>query len=189
MGNAVALKEWASAIKALEAGKQIFIMRKGGIIEETRDFQVQSHDFLLYPTYEHQRRELLKEAYRGVIDETLANWSAEDTHVTITSYARLIEDIEIMEQERLNQLFPFHIWTENFTEERLKWKRKNPLHIMLLRVYRLKQPITIPIEQAYMGCKSWIQLGNEAPGDDGLEPVLNDEQFAAQLAEIKRVLT
>ena len=66
MGNAKALKEWASAVKALEAGSQIFIMRKGGIIEETRDFQVVSNDFYLYPTYEHQRRELLKAPYQRV---------------------------------------------------------------------------------------------------------------------------
>ena len=57
----IALKEWAAAIKALENGTQIFIMRKGGIIEETRDFRVQSEAFYLYPTYEHQRKELLKE--------------------------------------------------------------------------------------------------------------------------------
>ena len=71
-GKAKALKEWASAVKALENGSQIFIMRKGGIVEETRDFQVESNDFFLYPTYEHQRKELLKEQYRGVIDETLS---------------------------------------------------------------------------------------------------------------------
>ena len=71
MGKPKALKEWASAVKALEDGTQIFIMRKGGIVEETRDFQVESTDFFLYPTYEHQRKELLKEDYRGVIDETL----------------------------------------------------------------------------------------------------------------------
>ena len=64
-------------------------------------------------------------------------WSAEDTQVTISSFARMVEDIEVSDQEQLNKLYPFHIWTENFTEERLKWKRKNPLHIMLLRVYTL----------------------------------------------------
>lgn len=34
-----ALKEWASAIKALETGRQIMVMRKGGIVEETRHFE------------------------------------------------------------------------------------------------------------------------------------------------------
>ncbi|BFT70257.1 DUF1802 family protein [Paenibacillus sp. P36] len=184
-----ALKEWASAIKALEDGTQIFIMRKGGIVEETRDFQVESNDFFLYPTYEHQRKELLKENYRNVIDETLALWSAQDDQVTIRSYARMIEDIEISDGELLNKLYPYHIWTENFTEERLKWKRKNPLHLMLLRVYKLAEPLHIPIEEAYIGCKSWIALGAETPPESSLVPVLSDEDFAAQVAEIKQTLS
>lgn len=188
MGHGKALKEWASAVRALEAGSQIFIMRKGGIVEETRDFQVESNDFFLYPTYEHQRKSLLKEEYREVIDETVIDWRAEDTHVTISSFARMVEDIEVSDQEKLNQLFPFHIWTENFTEERLKWKRKNPLHIMILRVYTLNQPIQIEIEQAYIGCKSWIQLGVRVPNDSEMTPVLKEEEFTAQVAEIKRTL-
>lgn len=188
MGKPKALKEWASAVKALEDGTQIFIMRKGGIVEETKDFQVESGDFFLYPTYEHQRKELLKEDYRGVIDESLLGWNAEDTHVTISSFARMVEDIEISDQDQLNKLYPFHIWTENFTEERLKWKRKNPLHVMLLRVYKLVQPLLIPIEPAYIGCKSWIELGAEDLVTASLVPVLSDEEFAAQIAEIKRTL-
>ncbi|OPH46860.1 hypothetical protein BC351_13065 [Paenibacillus ferrarius] len=188
MGKPKALKEWASAVEALETGKQIFIMRKGGIAEETRDFQVESNDFFLYPTYEHQRKELLKEAYRGVIDETLVGWSAEDTHIRLTAFARMIEDIEVSDQEQLNKLLPFHIWTENFTDERLKWKRKNPLHIMLLRVYQLEQPLLIPIEQAYIGCKSWIELQADFPSDASMVPVIGDEEFARQAAEIKQAL-
>ncbi|WNR43401.1 DUF1802 family protein [Paenibacillus roseipurpureus] len=188
MGNAKALKEWASAVKALEAGSQIFIMRKGGIIEETRDFQVVSDDFFLYPTYEHQRKALLKEPFSGLIDETLEGWSAEDTHVTIRSFARVVEDIEVSDQEQLNHLFPFHIWTENFTEERLKWKRKNPLHIMILRVYTLHEPIQIPIEQAYIGCKSWIELGIPVPEESAMAAVLNEDEFTERIAEIKRTL-
>lgn len=184
-----ALKEWASAIKALEDGTQIFIMRKGGIVEETRDFQVESGDFYLYPTYEHQRKELLKENYRSVIDDTLVGWSVQDEKVQITSYARMVEDIEISDQELLNKLYPYHIWTENFTEERLKWKRKNPLHIMLLRVYKLAEPVHISIEQAYIGCKSWIGLDAETPTEASLIPVLSDETFAARVAEIKRTLS
>ncbi|MDR6879208.1 DUF1802 family protein [Bacillus sp. 3255] len=184
-----ALKEWASAIRALEEGTQIFIMRKGGIVEETRDFHVVSGDFYLYPTYEHQRKELLKEDYRGVIDDTLIGWSPQDEQVRITSYARMVEDIEISDQEQLNKLYPYHIWTENFTEERLKWKRKNPLHIMILRVYKLAQPLHIPIEQAYIGCKSWIGLGAETPPESSLIPVLSDEEFTVKVEEMKRILS
>jgi hypothetical protein len=184
----IALKEWASAVKALADGSQIFIMRKGGIVEETRDFQVESDAFFLYPTYEHQRKELLKEEYRGFIDDSLSGWNPENPNVTISIYAKLVEDIETSDQEQLNKLYPFHIWTETFTEERLKWKRKNPLHIMLLRVYLLDSPLDIGIEQAYLGCKSWIQIQADALTSRKMKPVLNDEEFAAKVAEVKQSL-
>ena len=50
-----ALKEWAVAIKALEAGKTIMLLRKGGIHERGGCFHVPQREVLLYPTYEHQQ--------------------------------------------------------------------------------------------------------------------------------------
>ncbi|MCD1258823.1 DUF1802 family protein [Paenibacillus athensensis] len=183
----IALKEWAAAIRALESGAQMFIMRKGGIIEETRDFQVQAEAFYLYPTYEHQRRELLKEAYRPVIDQTLEGWTLDAATAAITCYAELVEDILIEDQERLGRLFPYHIWTENFAEERLRWKRKNPLHVLLLRVYKLDEPQEVPIDPAYLGCKSWIEL-TQPLGATDMKPVLSDAEFAERVAAIRAAL-
>ena len=59
---------------------------------------------------------------------------------------------------------------------------------MLLRVYTLVQPLQIPIEQAYIGCKSWIQLEIAVPEDAAMTPVLDEEAFNAQVAEMKRTL-
>ena len=56
----VALKEWAVTVDALAQGTQILLLRKGGIHEEGKDFRVIHPEFLLYPTYEHQREDLLK---------------------------------------------------------------------------------------------------------------------------------
>ncbi len=44
--QAVGLKEWAVAVEALRTGRQLLIMRKGGIREETKDFQVESESFI-----------------------------------------------------------------------------------------------------------------------------------------------
>jgi len=183
----IALKEWASAISALQEGKQILIMRKGGIVEETRDFQLKSRSFYLYPTYEHQRKELLKEENAGLVDETLAGWSPEDTSVKLTAYAEAVEDIEIVDQEQLNLLRGLHIWTDHFAEERLKWKRKNPLHVVILRVYKLQQPLTVSILPEYVGCKSWLRI-EEGSGTFEASPVLSDEQFVAARRRIHEAL-
>jgi hypothetical protein len=183
----IALKEWAVAVKALEEAKQIFILRKGGIREETRDFQIESNDFYLYPTYEHQKKELLKEPYVSSLADTLKKWNPDSQNVTLTSYAELVEDLEISELDKLNRLAPFHIWTDSFIDERLKWKRKSPLHLMLLRVYKLAVPRVIEVESSYLGCKSWIELQGDWSNQD-MTPVVNDDEFASKIAEIKKIL-
>ena len=63
MGNTnTALKEWAVITQALDRGDQLLILRKGGIKEQKKQFVLEKEDFLLYPTYEHQRQDLLKDS-------------------------------------------------------------------------------------------------------------------------------
>jgi hypothetical protein len=183
----IALKEWAVVVKALEEGKQILLMRKGGIAEETRDFQIRSEAFLLYPTYEHQKKELLKPAYAKDMEETLEGWSPSDTQVEISCYAELVQDIEVTDMEQLMKLDSFHIWTDRFAEERLKWKKSKPLHVLLVRVYRFDQAFSLPIEEGYLGCKSWIGL-QEQWDKRSKTPVLSDEDYQRQVAAIQLAL-
>lgn len=172
----VALKEWAVSVKALEDGEQIIVMRKGGIIEETRDFELMSQSFYLMPAYEHQKKELLKEAFQDQIDETLKEWSPEMAEMKLTAYAEVVRDIEITDQETLDKLRDLHIWTDTFAEERLKWKRKKPLHLLVLRVYKLEEPVLAPMRPAYNGCKSWVRIEDRI-AEPTMHPVLTDEAF------------
>ena len=66
----LALKEWAVAVKSLGRGEQVLILRKGGIHREDRDFRLVHPQFLLYPTYEHQRVELIKPEVHTALEET-----------------------------------------------------------------------------------------------------------------------
>ena len=68
----VALKEWAVTVRALAEGRQTLLLRKGGIHEESQDFRVIHPEFLLYPTYEHQREELLREEFQPALRDLLA---------------------------------------------------------------------------------------------------------------------
>ncbi|OXM84233.1 DUF1802 family protein [Paenibacillus rigui] len=180
----VALKEWAVAVEALRSGQQILMMRKGGIREETRDFQVESESFYLFPTYEHQKKQWIKPEFQHQLDRTLEGWSIEDTEVTLHCYAELAEDILIEDKEQLDKLGDLHIWTDTFAEERLKWKRTKPLHLMLLRVYELDEPVKLPILSSYIGCKSWIQLDTDVLEAAGRKPVLDDESFQRQIEQV-----
>ena len=47
-----ALKEWATVVNALENGDQTVLLRKGGILEDSSGFVVESEKFFLFPTFE-----------------------------------------------------------------------------------------------------------------------------------------
>ncbi|MCL6659756.1 DUF1802 family protein [Paenibacillus amylolyticus] len=182
-----ALKEWASAIKALETGRQIMVMRKGGIVEETRHFELKSPAFYLYPTYEHQRKELIKSSDQSYVEESLAEWVPEASTIRITAYAEVTQDLEIRDQEMLDRLLDFHMWTADFADDRLKWKRKDPLHVLILRVYLLKDPMEIPVLPEYNGCRSWISIPN-GPVPREMTPVVDVADFDEQVQKINEML-
>lgn len=182
----IALKEWAITVKALVEGQQIIVMRKGGIAEETREFQLVSPRFFLMPAYEHQKQHLLKEGYAKELDKLMAEWS-NDGILRLNAYAEVYEDIEVRDQETLDRLRDLHIWTDSFAEERLKWKRTKPLHVLLLRVYKLEEVAELPMKPAYTGCKSWARLEDQVK-PTAYKPVLNDEDFMAEVKRIKQAL-
>lgn len=182
-----ALKEWAVSVDALLEGKQIVVMRKGGIAEETRDFRLITDGFCLLPAYEHQKAHLLKPEYAGMLERTLREWSPEQERIRIRGYAEAVLDIEVTDRETLDKLRDLHIWTDEFAEERLKWKRKNPLHVLLLRVYRLEEELSVPTIPAYTGCKSWVQL-EDGPQLPSMKPVLTDAEFDAAVQSVKTAL-
>src|ERR1044072_4329792 len=60
----IAFKEWAVTVRALAEGEQLLTLRKGGIREAGKHFRVQHERFFLYPTFDHQRGDLVREAHR-----------------------------------------------------------------------------------------------------------------------------
>ncbi|RAP75474.1 DUF1802 family protein [Paenibacillus montanisoli] len=183
----IALKEWAVAVNALTEGKLIMVLRKGGIAEETRDFRLKAPRFCLMPAYEHQRPELLKEPYRDEVRQIMDKWKPGAEAIEIGAIAEAVDDIEIYDQETLNKLEDFHIWTESFAEDRLKWKRTKPLHLLLLRVSKLEKPLSLPMQDQYNGCKSWVNLPEELDVS-GAKPVLSDAEFNQKIDQIRNAL-
>ncbi len=179
----IALKEWAVTVQALAQGQQILLLRKGGIHESSQDFRVIHPEFLLYPTYEHQRADLLKPAHQPALEQLLADRPQTDT-ITFTHFARAEEVIEVAAQERVDDLAPHHIWTDAYAQSRLHWKPMLPLSILLLRVYRLEQPATVPYLKEYGGCTSWVEIMPRIPLGQ-LAPSLTDAEFQREVDAVK----
>ena len=167
-----ALKEWAVAVRALERGETALVVRKGGIREKA--FAVPRTRFLLLPGYEHQRPELLKGEYRGLMEEIPD--LADDGPLRFSSFAEVDGAYEISEAEELAALDPHHMWTPEYAESRFKWRPKKPLTVLVLRTYLLPETVELPCGDEYGGCKSWIELGDPV-SVDGARPALSDEEF------------
>lgn len=184
-----AFKEWAVIVRALLAGEQLLDVRKGGLHEEGRHFGLHATRCWLYPTVEHQKPELLKPAYRRWVDDTLAA-APPDRAVRIEGWADVTGVITVTEPADLEKLDGKLIWTRDYATTRLRWKRRDPLWVLALRVHRLVEPITVPWRDEYGGCTSWVDLAGlpEDPASAASEPALSDESFTARLALIENDL-
>lgn len=180
-----ALKEWAVAVDALEQGKTIMLLRKGGIREEGKHFNVAHNQILLYPTYEHQQPNLLKTEYAPQVEPVTSGWHPET--VRIGSWAEITDILPVSDESTVDALLPYHIWNEQFVSDRLQWKPRHPVYILLLRTYRLRQPQVIPYLPEYSGCRSWIDLV-EPISIEGAMPVLTDTEYTKQKAQIRQIV-
>jgi hypothetical protein len=152
----IALKEWACVVLALERGQQSVIFRKGGIVEPEGDFRLEHQRFLLYPTFEHQKPELLKPEFFPLLQESVA--SRQGNLVRIASWGEVAEARTVT---CLQDAAPFgsqHIWNQEFIEMRLAYKPHKPLWIVTLKVLPLPQAIEFVETTEYAGCKSWVTL-------------------------------
>ena len=73
----IAFKEWAVTVRALAEGEQLLTLRKGGIREPDKHFELEHDRFFLYPTFDHQRTDLVRESHRPELARALEEgvWS------------------------------------------------------------------------------------------------------------------
>jgi hypothetical protein len=180
-----ALKEWSVAINALTQGQTILLLRKGGIREQGGKFAVPYSQVLLYPTYEHQTQSLLKSPYQSHRPPAIADRPPDS--VTLQAWAMIDWVFQVTEADQVAALLPYHIWTERFVTERLRWKMQQPLYVLLLRVYRLANAVQLTWQAAYGGCRSWIELQNSLEISQA-DPALDQARYQAQVQQIQAIL-
>src|SRR5919206_4263494 len=73
----IAFKEWAVTVRALAEGEQLLTLRKGGIREPGKHFKLDYERFFLYPTFDHQRADLVRESHQPELARALEEgvWS------------------------------------------------------------------------------------------------------------------
>ncbi|HET6717917.1 MAG TPA: DUF1802 family protein [Nitrososphaeraceae archaeon] len=186
----LALKEWSIICKALEDGNQTILLRKGGILEYKKGFEIRQKSFLLFPTLEHQAEEYLQSKYLQTYDLLLRGNKSENIQNkanTLLVQARIEAIQEFHDHEMLPKLEKYHIWNEKYVNMRMNYNPKKPMNALLLRIYKLPQPISIDVKPEWAGCKSWIdidiaekygdQFGSVPEMFDQSEPVIKDKEF------------
>lgn len=181
-----ALKEWAVVCRALTEGRQSVLLRKGGIIEETRDFSLVERRFLLYPTYEHQDLESVQSPYREWFASTLQQRPPDDV-VRIDAWAEVTGLFLTHDLDALLELSDHYAWSPDYIRMRMAYKPRKPMNVVVVRTWRLPEPVDVPVEEHFAGCKSWVPL--ERPiALDGSAPVLTDDEHELRTTSLARAL-
>jgi hypothetical protein len=194
----IAFKEWAVTVRALAEGEQLITLRKGGLRESDKRFRVEHDRFFLYPTFDHQRHDLVRESHipelsraleegvwaegeppaealNGALNGDFAGPIPQPDRVRIRAWAELAGHFTITDPRCVDALSPFYVWSTDYAEKRLEWKRRHPLHVLLLRTYRIPRPVTVRVKDEYGGCRSWLELQRDLPFEG--TPVLSDSEF------------
>ena len=188
----IAFKEWAVTVRALAEGEQLLTLRKGGIREENKHFELEHERFFLYPTFDHQRNDLVRESHHPELRRALEEgvWPDEEPppkallqdggipqpdRVRLRAWAEVTDHVTINDRRTVDSLSPYYVWTPDYAEKRLNWKRRHPLHILLLRVHRIPRPVTVRVRDEYHGCRSWVEIDRDLPFEG--TPVMADEEF------------
>ena len=171
----IAFKEWASVVNALAQGKQILILRKGGIREEGGQFQVEHDEFFLFPTYEHQNKEDLKADAHDDLDMIIRT-KPDSVEIPIRYYAQAAGVIRVSEENNLERLQPYHVWSEKAVQQRFHFGKEKGIFVIAARIFRLPFPHLVTLDSEYAGCKSWVTL-KENLSTEGAQSVLGEAEF------------
>jgi hypothetical protein len=179
----VALKEWNVVCEALATGRQVVLLRKGGIQEAAGGFALEHPQFLFFPTFLHQNAQMLKPSEAASIEAR----AQEPASVTISLAGEVTDILAVKTREQMKQIDGEHIWSDALIDMRFNYRPWNPLYLLLVRAYRLSRPVEVVNTPAYAGCKSWVPL-EKAVGCDGAVPVRTDGDHAAHRAAIFRAV-
>ncbi len=181
----IALKEWSATINALASGDQLFLLRKGGIRETNRSFELPHRRFLLYPTHFHEADLLLKPNFQHLVDSK--DSIARET-VVFKAFAEVGDVLSVNDADALDALSELHIWSDEFVTKRIAWKPRHAADLIVLKTYTLPTPIRLPVEPHHKGCKSWVDI-DPATEIAGCKPAVSEPEWVERAQRIRLLLS
>ncbi len=182
--NAGCAERVGGGLRGAGERRQTILLRKGGIYEAAGEFEVEHREFLLFPTYLHQNRQMLKEDARQGVEKR----DAEPGQIAISAGGVVSDIVQLESREQMERIEDEHIWTEPLIEMRFGYRPENPLYLLVVRAYRLAEAVTIANTPAYAGCKSWVPL-EQAIEVGGATAVLDEARFEVRRQRILKCLS
>ncbi len=163
---------------ALASGRQSLLLRKGGIHEGREGFSFAHESFFLFPTKFHAQSQQVREGDFTPEQEWQVGDPFEITHHCVAEFA-----VTLTDWDRVEALFPYHIFTSETLKERFDWEGKGmatgSIHLALVRTWKLAEPVRLNYEKRFGGCRSWLDIPGGDPGSVvNSVPVLGDSEFS-----------
>lgn len=188
----IAYKDWSVTVRALAEGEQLIVIRNGAADQPSGRNDLEHDRFFLYPTFDFHRSDLVRESQQPELSRALEEgvWAdGEPSPVEITreghlpqpdrirvrAWAEVVQEWTVTDRKVLNELSPFHVWAPNYAERRLGWRRREPLHVALLRTHRIPRPVTVRVADEYSTAGNWAEISRQLPFEG--TPVLADGEF------------
>ena len=182
----IALKEWSIVCDLMLGGRLALLLRKGGIHESGGPgvFELEHKRFVLYPSWEHQRPEMIKPEFSDRVELL-----EEPKEIMFKGTGEVAKIWQIMNRERFDELEDLHCWLPAQIDMRFDYKPERPLYLIAVRVSRLREEKVVANHIDYGGCRSWVPLRSEDVVDDaGATPVLGDTAFGHVIARVDEAL-
>lgn len=178
-------------MSALRAGDQTVLLRKGGVREPT--FTPAAPAFLLFPTAFHTDASLLRPEAQAQYAADCAFDPRHEPTLSFSCVAEVTGAWATTDPAVLAALAPLHIYGDGFLGARLRWRPTQPITVLELRARALAAPLTVPSQEEFWGCFSWVDLPGEGAGSleamaQAGTPALSDAAFAERQATCREAL-
>ena len=173
----IAFKEWAVTVRALAEGEQLLTLRKGGIREPDKHFALEHDRFFLYPTFDHQRTDLVRESHepelRRALEEGVWPRRRAAAHATDRATAgspsptacgsapgpRSPRHYTITDRRCCRRAVAV-LRVDDATTPRSGWPGSAAIRCTssCCAPTGSRGPVTVKVRDEYGGCRSWLEL-------------------------------
>ena len=186
VSSRAALKEWAISAESLAQGRQILLLRKGGLFDEDGAFHLEHKSFFLMPTWFHQERNLVKAQHQDLWAQAPRETDETAKLAYLRHFARVEQVWQLHENAESALRNAAHIYSPTYLDLRFAYQVNKPLLCAALRLYRLETPLRYELRSEDLGCKSWVEWDEPFAGN--ATPALDEDSFARKLQELRDVL-